>query len=100
VLATFSKEDQEALRFARKARDDHRATLIERITGNSAMTKEALGSFDLAQLEAIANGIRPVANYGGRALPQSDDATDSAKAMIVPNVSEQLKARGNNKKGA
>jgi hypothetical protein len=97
VLAAFSKEDREALVLARRHRDEHKATLIEKITGNTGMTKEQLASFGIDQLEAVANGIRPVANYGGRALPQSDDATDSAKAMIVPNVSEQLKARG--KKG-
>jgi uncharacterized protein DUF2213 len=98
VLATFSKEDQEALTLARRHRDEHRAKLIDKITGNTTMTKEQLASFDVNQLETIAGGIRPEANYSGRALPQSDDATDSAKAMIVPNVSDQIKARG--KKGA
>jgi hypothetical protein len=99
VLATFSKEDRAALLHARKLVDARKAELIEKITGNSAITKDQASAMDIATLEVVAAGIRPEANYSGRAMPvNAEEATDAGKAMVAPSVSDMIVNR--NKKGA
>lgn len=99
VLATFSKEDRAALLHARKLVDARKTELVEKITGNSAITKDQANAMDLATLEVVAAGIRPEANYSGRAMPvNAEEATDAGKAMVAPSVSDMIVNR--NKKGA
>lgn len=98
VLATFSNEDKAALLHARTLLDARKVELVEKITGNSAITKEQANAMDLATLEVVAAGIRPEANYSGRAMPvNAEEATDAGKAMVAPSVSDMIVNR--NKKG-
>jgi hypothetical protein len=99
VLATFSNEDKAALLHARTLLDARKLELVEKITGNSAITKDQANAMDLATLEVVAAGIRPEANYSGRAMPvNAEEATDAGKAMVAPSVSDMIVNR--NKKGA
>ncbi len=82
----------------RKLVDARKTELVEKITGNSAITKDQANAMDLATLEVVAAGIRPEANYSGRAMPvNAEDATDAGKAMVAPSVSDMIVNR--NKKG-
>ena len=78
----LSDDDKAALADAKKAREDRKADLVARIVANTTITKEVADKMDFATLETVANGLLPVASYGGRAAPAAGNADDPAvKAM-------------------
>lgn len=69
----LSKEDRDALDFARNLYAENKTKLIQKITDNSSMKKEQLTTMDVVTLEVISNGLNPKdANYGGRRLPHKN----------------------------
>ena len=94
--AVLSAEDKEALAFARSFTKNHRDDLVKKITGNSDMKAADLATFNLAQLQSIANGLRaPIEpNFGLRALANANSVEDEdAKAMANASVVDVIKAR-------
>ena len=106
--STLSAADQEALSFARKARDDHRDSLVAKITGNSDMKAEALKDMPIATLETIAAGLKPAAaaaNYSGRHVAAANFGKEDkeAEGMVPISFAEALAAKdgkGKNKEAA
>jgi hypothetical protein len=103
--SALSAEDQEAVAFARKVRDDHRASLVTKITGNSDMKAEALKDMPLATLETIAAGLKAApatANYAGRHVPAANFASEDkvAESMAPVSFAEALAAKNGKKKEA
>lgn len=99
--SALSAADQEALTFARTARDDHRAGLVAKITGNSDMKAEAIKDMPLATLETIAAGLKPAAasaNFAGRHVPAVNFANEDkeAEGMVPISFAHALaeKAKG------
>lgn len=86
VMANLSKEDKEALAHARKSYQAHRSSLVSKIVANSDLKKEQLEEMDTATLETFAAGIRPVANYGGRAFANADDGDDETREMVPSGI--------------
>jgi len=96
VKANLSKEDKDALAFASNLYKDHRDELVKKITGNSAMKEDDLKSMATCDLEVVANGILPEANYGGRAISgngRSSNADEMAKSMTTQSTTEILKSQ-------
>lgn len=82
--AALSAEDKEALAFARRAYDEKKTELVNKIVANSDMKKEALEAMPVATLETIAAGLRvaPVGvDFSARALPETDDTKRIVEAM-------------------
>lgn len=103
--SALSASDQEALAFARTARDDHRAGLVAKITGNSDMKAEALKDMPLATLETIAAGLKSAAvtaNYAGRHVAAANFASEDkvAEAMAPASFADALAAKNGKKKEA
>ena len=89
VHAKLSDEDQAALAFARNQFNDHKQSLIKRITANSTMKAEALDKMDVATLTTIANGLPQQFDYSGMAAPlavNSDADADEVEAMGTTGV--------------
>jgi hypothetical protein len=100
--STLSAADQEALTFARTARDDHRAGLVAKIIGNSDMKAEAIKDMSLATLETIAAGLKPAAsaaNFSGRHVPAANFANEDkeAEGMVPISFAAALAAKDGKK---
>lgn len=94
----LSDADKSALARATKINDDHRESLITKITTNSDMKKETIEKWDTAQLEIVANGLKvAVANYAGRGMPLVPEAPTEAlkpviSAMVPVSLGERIRA--------
>ena len=99
---TMSKEDRDALQFARNQYKEHRSKLIEKITAHSAMKEKELEGMDTSSLEVIANGILPEPDFSGRAGGGSRMQTndDMAKAMTHKSTTAIIQARNKTKQEA
>lgn len=93
----LTNEDRAALDHARKVYAEHRNSLISKITANTDLQAEALEEFETAKLETIANGIRPVADYSGRAVPMANSKTEDEAEIVAnmtpPTTAELIKSR-------
>ncbi len=93
----LTNEDKAALEFARQQYNEHRNSLVQKITSNSEMTEDQLKAMDVPTLETIANGIKPAADYSARAVPTANGAEqteeDIVAAMTPPTVNEMLKTK-------
>jgi len=78
----LTNEDRAALEHARKVYAEHRNSLVKRITANSNMTDEQCEQMDTATLETVANGIKPQADYSGRAVPMANTSDDETAAIV------------------
>ena len=96
-VPALNAEDRAALDFARRTYGEHKAALVSKVVANSAITKEQAEAMPVATLEVIANGLKPAANYAGRAVPAGEPADKAAEAMSTGGVVEFIR---NKKKGA
>lgn len=94
---SLSAADKAALEFARNQYNGFKESLITKITGSLDVNKEDLEKMEVAQLEVIANGIKPPAagNFNGRPLPVSKttkDENDDYSSMLFNGV-DALKSK-------
>lgn len=80
----LSDEDRLALNSAKKTADEYRAGLVKRIVANSAMTEEQVKDWPLPQVELVANGLLPQANYGRPVNFTAAEKDDPEVAAMVP----------------
>lgn len=94
--SSLSAEDQAALKTAHQINVNHKADLVAKIVANSAISKADAEKMEVAQLEIIANGLRPAADFSGRGLPINVNAADpndpAVKAMVGDNSVHPLDA--------
>jgi hypothetical protein len=77
---------------------NNRKQLIDRIVANSKMTAESLKDMSDVQLQTIANGLKPVANYSARGgvvieTPVGEDAEELKAMSSVGNIADFIKAK-------
>lgn len=99
-VEALSEDDKMALNHARKVFNEHRASLVARITANSAMTADQLKDMPVATLETIANGLKPAPDYtgqGGAFYGNSDADEKTIVEAMQPMTTAQVIA--NKRKG-
>jgi hypothetical protein len=90
----MNKKDREALAFANRQYAAHKKALVARVVANTKITEDAANQMGVDVLESIANGIAPVSgNYGGVALPATDDTKAVANSMVGGGVVALLKKK-------
>lgn len=82
-----------AINHAKELSANHRKTLVDKITKNSAMKKADLMKLDIPTLQMIANGLQGSPDYSGRAVPSFNSDDEQAKGMLPPNVGELIRNR-------
>ena len=98
--SALSDEDKAALAFAKNQYNEHKKTLIAKITANSNMTAEQLKAMDAATLETIANGLKVQGDYSGRGFPNNqgdskeEERVKSMKAESVLSIVQNSKKKG------
>ena len=68
-----------------------RPGLIAQVVANSKITKEEAEAMDTAALRTVANGLKvdlPEPNYGGRAVPLTEDDTKRYEGMLPGSSNE------------
>lgn len=86
--AVLTNADKEALDYARRVTNAHKATLVEKVVANTTITKAAAEAMDLATLETVANGIAVLpADYSARpvSLPPEKQAEHEAAVTNAMN---------------
>lgn len=79
----LSAEDKAALEGAKKITADHREGVVKSITSNSKMTAEQLKDMTTPQLETIAAGLTPAADFSARSF---------GGGQLTENAAEEVKA--------
>jgi len=102
--AALSKEDREALTFARNMIKEQRQGYIQKILAeNEGMKAEELKAFDTNALKTMADiSTRPAPDYSGRGMSgvRSNSEEDMAKAMAPQGVVGLIEARNKAKEEA